>query len=145
MLRCLFITIVSASVLLSGCSLFLPRESAAKQQYFWNEDGAKNPLSRKARIESLKREIKLCDNTLACTELNFQIAVLFLNNKPLKISHLKSASRYLNVASKGGQYKELAQVLYKTVNGWISENNKTKKLQKSLDRVKAVDLEFRQE
>lgn len=135
---------VLASLLLSGCeSTFLQRLTSHNKPLSWIEYDSRDPGKRDARINLLKRKTLNCFNNAHCAELHFQIAILFLNSKPLIPKDLKPATHHLNKAMQDGRYMEHARVLNKVLHGWINETNKNKKLRTNLERAKEVDLEIK--
>ena len=135
---------VLASLVLPGCELtFMQKSTPHNKPLSWIEYDSRDPRKRDARINLLKRETHNCFNNAHCAELHFQIALLFLNSKPLRLKDLNPAAHHLNKAMQGGRYMKHARVLNKVLHGWIDEASKNKKLRKNLERAREVDLEIK--
>lgn len=116
-----------------------------------------NPLLAKATysntqratcIQSLKQEIKSCLKQTYCAEINYKIAIAYLNRKSLNRNDLIDAARHMNKAVQSGEYAQHARTLNKILLGWIDESRQSnklreinQKLQINMERSKAVDLE----
>lgn len=138
-------------VLLSALMLSACKSILVQKNTLCNPLQAKATYSNTQRdtcIQSLKQEIKSCLNQTYCAEINYKIAIAYLNSKSLNRSDLIDAARHMNKAVQSGEYAQHARTLNKILLGWINESRQSKKLretnqklQTKMERSKAVDLE----
>lgn len=141
--RIRFITLLAA-LSLPGCDLIYKQGFTQKgRPLSWVEYEHKDRQKRAQHIGLLKREIKSCSSKAECSDINYQIAILYLNSRKIDNKDLQLAATHLKIAVQAGKYKEQARVLHKVLLGWITETGESNELRKTLARAKAVDLEKR--
>jgi len=141
--RIRFITLIAA-ISLPGCELPLKQGFTQKSRTLsWVEYEHKDRQKRAQHIDLLKRQTKRCSSKAQCAEINYQIAILYLNSKNVDNEELQLAATHLNIAVQAGKYRQQAGVLYKVLLGWINETGESNELRKTLARTKAIDLEKR--